>query len=148
MPKWDRARRKTDKQLKKMEGEMGRVYKNNSALLAVRKEFMQYMDKVKMETQPQYDAYVHAKEDKDKLKLEYIKAVKNRTVFSKGYKKLVSKFASILADANQQALDIVNNEMISIYIENYNQVAEDCRRVGIKVNGKEKQRKIHQRTRR
>lgn len=148
MPKWDRARQKTDKQLKKMEGEMGRVYKNNSALLAVRKEFMQYMDKVKMETQPQYDAYVRAKEDKDKLKLEYIKAVKNRTVFSKEYKKLVSKFASILADANQQALDIVNNEMISIYIENYNQVAEDCRRVGIKVNGKEKQRKIHQRTRR
>lgn len=148
MPKWDKARQKTDKQLKKMEGEMGRVYKNNSALLAVRKEFMQYMDKVKTETQPQYDAYVRAKEDKDKLKLEYIKAVKNRTVFSKEYKKLVSKFASILADANQQALDIVNNEMISIYIENYNQVAEDCRRVGIKVNGKEKQRKIHQRTRR
>ena len=148
MPKWDRARQKTDKQLKKMEKEMGRVYKNNSALIAIRKEFMQYMDKVKRETQPQYDAYVHAKEDKEKLKQEYIKAVKNRTVFSKEYKKLVNKVTSVLADVNQQALDIVNNEMISIYTENYNQVAEDCRRVGIKVNGKEKQRKIYKGTRR
>ena len=148
MPKWDRARQKTDKQLKKIEGEVGRVYKNNSALLAVRKEFTKYMGKVKRETQPQYDAYVHAKEDKDKLKQEYIKAVKNMTVFSKEYKKLVNKVTSVLANVNQQALDIVNNEMISIYTENYNQVAEDCRKVGIKVNGKEKQKKIYKGTRR
>ena len=140
MPKRDRARQKTDKRLNKMEGKIGRVYKNNSALLAVQKEFMQYMDKVKRETQPQYDAYVNAKEDEKKLKKEYITAVKNRTVFSKEYKKLVNKVTSVLADVNQQALDIVNDEMIAIYTENYNQVAEDCRKVGIKVNGKKEQR--------
>ena len=138
MRRSDRARQKTDKKLKKMESEMGRVYKNNSALIAVRKEFMQYMDKVKKETQPQYDAYVHAKEDKNKLKQDYIKAVKERTLFSKEYKKLVGKVVAALANANQQALDVVNDEMISIYTENYNQVAEDCRRVGIKVNGAKK----------
>ena len=142
MQRSDRARQKTDKKLKKMENKMGRVYMKDSALIAVRKEFMQYMDKVKRETQPQYDAYVHAKEDKEKLKHEYIKAVKGKTLFSKEYKKLVGKVVAALTNVNQKSLDIVNDEMISIYTENYNQVAEDCRRVGIKVNGKEKQKKM------
>ena len=139
MPKLDRARTKTDKRLKQMEQRMSRVYGNSSALNAVQKQFVEYMKKVKKETQDQYDAYMNAQEDKEKIKEGYIKAVKDRTIFSKEYKKLLSKLVGVLAEVNQQALDIANDEMIAIYTDNYNQVAEDCRKVGIKVNGRKKQ---------
>lgn len=139
MPKLDRARTKTDKRLKQMERRMSRVYGNSSALNAVKKQFIEYMNKVMKETQAQYDAYINAQEEKEKHKEEYIKAVKEKTIFSKEYKKLLSKLVGVLAQVNQQALDIANDEMISIYTDNYNQVAEDCRKAGIKVNGKKKQ---------
>ena len=118
---------------------MSRVSGNSSALNAVTKQVIEYMNKVMKETQAQYDAYINAQEEKEKHKEEYIKAVKEKTIFSKEYKKLLSKLVGVLAQVNQQALDIANDEMIAIYTDNYNQVAEDCRKVGIKVNGRKKQ---------
>lgn len=134
----DKARTKTDKQLNKMERDMGRVYKTYPALLKVEKEYRAYMDMVSKETKAAYDAYVNGSdEDKKELKKAYTDEVKALTINSDDYHKIVKKFVRVMAEVNQKALDIVNKEMRTIYAENYNQVAEECRRVGIKVNGKE-----------
>lgn len=132
----DKARRKTDKRLKKMEREMGGVYKKDPALLAVEKEYAAYMKDVQEKTKPEYDDYIHAKDgEKTEKKKAYQDAVKALTLNSKEYRKIVEKVCAVLAKVNQKALDIANDQMIAIYTDNYNQVAEECRRVGIKVNG-------------
>lgn len=122
-----------------MERQIRKEYRKNSDLREAEKIFLRYMEKVKGKTQAEYDAYINADDgEKKDLKKKYIQAVKSLTVYSKEYKKMIERVTRLLAKANQNALDIVNNEMVSIYTDNYNQVAEDCRRVGIKVNGRKK----------
>ena len=132
----DKARRKTDKRLKKMEREMSGVYKKDPALLAVEKEYAAYMNIVQEKTKAEYDAYIHAEDgEKKEKKKEYQDAVKALTLNSTEYKRIVKKVCAVMAKVNQKALDIANDQMIGIYTDNYNQVATECRKVGIKVNG-------------
>lgn len=135
----DKAREKTDKQLKTMERNIGRVYRTYPALIAVEKEYKAYMSMVEKKTNKAYNEYIKEKDInlKEELKKVYTEQLKALTIESKDYKKLVKKISRTLSKANQYALDIVNAEMISIYTENYNQVAEECERVGINVNGTE-----------
>lgn len=98
---------------------------------------MKYMASVKKKTEDAYNAYIN-EEDRDvkaKKKKEYEKEVRHYTIESKEYKVLIKTIASTLAKVNQQALDISNDSMLEIYIENYNQVAIDCKKAGIKVDG-------------
>jgi hypothetical protein len=55
------------------------------------------------------------------------------TVKSKAYQKIIKKLTAELARVNQLGLDLVNERMAKIYAISYNQVAEECRRVGIKI---------------
>lgn len=129
----DRARTQTDKKLDMIEREIGRVYKEYPALLAIEKEYAKYMAKVQKQTENEYKAY---KEDPEQ-KQAYIDKVKALTLGSKEYARLTQKIARVLAEANQQALEISNNAMLEVYAMNYNQVADDCRKAGIKVDGEE-----------
>ena len=134
----DRARAKTDKQLKTMERNMSRVYKSDPALIAIKRKYDKYMAYVDEQTHDAYVAYVK-ETDADKkaeLKKAYMSEVEGLTSKSKEYRKLISEFTSVLAQVNQKALNIANIEMRKIYAENYNEVAVECRKVGIKVNGK------------
>lgn len=134
----DGIRKKTDKRLKSMERRMGRVYKTYPALLAIEKEYRAYMDTVAEKTRDSYNAFIHAdEEEKAEKKKAYGDEVKALTLDSRDYQKIVRKFVRAMAKANQEALEIANAEMRKIYVENYNQVAEECRRVGIKVYGEE-----------
>lgn len=118
-----------------LERQIRKEYRKNAALISAEKSYKRYMQKVKEETQKEYDEYINAdSEHKKEMKQRYIDAVKKLTVYSKEYKKVVDKVTSALAKANQKALDIVNDQMIEIYVDNYNQVAVDCKRVGITVN--------------
>lgn len=128
----DRARTQTDKKLDMIEREIGRVYKEYPALLAIEKEYAKYMAKVQKECKAEYEAY---KEDPEQ-KQTYIDKVKALTLGSKEYARLTQKIARVLAEVNQQALEISNNAMLEVYAMNYNQVADDCRKAGIKVDGK------------
>jgi N-acetylglucosamine kinase-like BadF-type ATPase len=129
----DRARTQTDKKLDMIEREIGRVYKEYPALLAIEKEYAKYMAKVQKQTEKEYNAY---KEDPEQ-KQAYIDKVKALTLGSKEYARLTQKIARVLAEVNQQALEISNNAMLEVYAMNYNQVADDCRKAGIKVDGEE-----------
>lgn len=98
---------------------------------------MKYMASVKKKTEDAYNAYIN-EEDRDvkaDKKKEYEKKVRRYTIESKEYKVLIKTIASTLAKVNQQALDISNDSMLETYVENYNQVAIDCKKAGIKVDG-------------
>lgn len=135
----DKARTQTDKKLRQMERDIGRVYRLHPALLAVEKEYAKYMGMVQEKTKAEYRAYMD--EDDPDIKAEkekaYMRKVRELTMESTRYNKIVKKIVGVLAEVNQQALDISNKAMPEIYAMNYNQVAEDCEKVGIKVNGKE-----------
>lgn len=132
----DRARQKTDKQLSAMEKDISRVYRTHPALIEVEKKYQKYMSMVEKRTEGSYRAYINEtdKETKDELKNVYMDEIKALTVNSKEYKKLIDEITTVLARVNQDALDIVNAGMLTIYAENYNQVAAECRRAGIKVD--------------
>ena len=138
MPR-DRARAQTEKKLDNIEKEIGGVYQKNPALLSVQKEYAKYMAMVKKRTEDAYKAFVDEsdKDIKAEKKEAYMDEIRRYTLESAEYKKLVKKIVGILAQVNQEALEISNKAMRDVYAVNYNQVAEECEAVGIKVNGKE-----------
>ena len=129
----DKARQTTDKKLKAIESQMGRIYANSPALKRIEKEYANYMKMVQEKTAPAYKAYKDSG-DKD-LKKAYMDEVRSLTLESKEYGKIVKKITDAMAQVNREALMIVNNAMNEIYYINYNQVADECKRVGIRVNG-------------
>lgn len=134
----DKARNKTDKRLNKMEKQMGRVYNNNPALKRVMQKYLDYMDGVQEALQADYDAYMNEDDQNTKreLKKAYTAKIQAFTIGSKEYNAIIDEFTTVMAQVNQKAIDIANDAMIDVYCDNYNQVADDCRKAGIKVNGK------------
>ena len=131
----DRARTQADKILGQTEKAMGRIYDTDPALVGIQKKLAKYLAKVKKDTQALYDAY---KDDGGKeAKQAYADAVREKTLGSKEYNGIIHDFVEALASANKKALDVANDSMIEVYTISYNNVADECRRVGIKVNGKE-----------
>ena len=134
----DKARAQTDKTLELMEKEISRVYDKNPALISVYKEYKQYMDMVQERTEGLYKAYIDESDKNIRLdnKKAYMDAIRALTIESTDYRKLVKKIAKAITKVNKQALNIANGAMQEIYVTNYNQVAVDCEKVGIKVNDK------------
>lgn len=131
----DRARTQADKILGQNEKAMSRIYDADPALVKIQKKLAKYLDRVKKDTQALYDAY---KADGTKeAKQAYADAVREKTLGSKEYNGIIHDFVDALYAANKKALDIVNESMAEVYAISYNNVADECRRVGIKVNGKE-----------
>ena len=133
----DKARVQTDKILNTIESRIKKLYSNDSALNFAIKRMNKYMHKVQLKTQDKYEAYKEETDVKKKseLKKEYSDAVRELTINSKEYNKLKKNLVKSLSDVNEKSLDIVNSEVDDIYVMNYNQVAEECKKVGIKVNG-------------
>lgn len=133
----DRARRKTDKKLNSIEKQMAGIYTHDPALLDVIKQYREYCAIIGRQLEPSYNAFTKENDpaEKEKLKKEYTKKLREVTTDSKKYNNLVQKIAKILSQVNQKALDVVNNEMVDIYTMNYNQVSVDCRKAGIEVDG-------------
>lgn len=132
----DRARQKTDKLLNSIEAQMGRVYETDPALLSIKKKYDKYMEYVYERTEASYRAFVDADDEESKkdAKKAYMRQIERYTVQSKEYNRIIKEFVRIMADVNQKALDVVNDSLAEIYVMNYNQVAEECRKVGIRVN--------------
>lgn len=135
----DKARQKTDKMLASIERQMGRVYKSDPALLNIQKKYEKYMEYVYERTKGAYKAFIDAngEESKKEAKDVYMRQIQRYTIESKEYNSIIKEFVQIMASVNQKALDVVNDSTSEIYAINYNQVAEDCRKVGLKVDGKQ-----------
>lgn len=134
----DKARQKTDKMLAGIEKQMGRVYETDPALLNIQKKYEKYMASVQKRTESAYKAFIDAddEESKKEAKKAYMGQIRHYTIESKEYNSIIKEFVRIMADVNQKALNVVNDSMSEIYALNYNQVADDCRKVGLKVDDK------------
>lgn len=132
----DKARQKTDRMLNDLERRVQAVYRSDPSLLRIQKRYMQYMDDVDKRTKDAYKAFSNEinSDTKAELKKAYMAQIEALTIKNKRYKDIVTEFARIMANVNQKALDLVNAEMSDIYVLNYNQIAVDCKKVGIDVN--------------
>lgn len=136
----DNARKQTDRILIDLERRIENVFSNSSKLKNIQKKYMEYMRFVEKSTQDEYNAYTSATGHLERFRLKkiYSDKVKKLTLYSKEYRRLENVFTRTLAEVNQQAVDLANAEMVDIYLINYNQVAVNCKEVGIEViNGKE-----------
>lgn len=132
----DRARTETDRKLNKMEAQIGRIYESSPALKRIEREYAAYMKMVQKKTEPAYKAYLDADyESKKDLKKAYTDAVRDLTINSREYNKLIKRFTEVMAQVNQEALAVANSAMVDVYCMNYNEVAGECKRVGIRVDG-------------
>ena len=133
----DKAREQTDKQLMKMERKIEKLYSQNLALRRIEKKYKSYMAMVEKNTEASYRAFVSESDRniKQELKKAYMDEVKALTVKSKAYKRIIDEFTTLMTQVNQDALDIINQELTPVYVINYNQVAEVCKEVGVEVNG-------------
>ena len=131
----DRARQKTDKILDHIEANIGRVYTKSPALLQIEKKYGRYMAMVQKRTESAYRDYQNAddQESKEDAKNAYMAQIRRYTIESKEYNAIIREFTQVMAAVNQQALDLSNEAMPEVYAINYDQVAEQCRKVGIKV---------------
>ena len=127
----DEARKKTDKRLKELEKEVGGVYWANPALNRVARKFQKFMADVGEKVRAEYEAYLDDPSPENKK--AYISAVEELTLRNKAYKRLLEEIVEVLSDVNADALDIINGAMLDIYCWNYNQVAVQCKEVGIDV---------------
>lgn len=133
----DKARRIANRMLKDMERRIDEVYATDPSLLRIYRKYVRYMERVETLTKASYQAYQRETntEHKEELKNVYKRQLKSLTLESKQYNSIVNEFTKILANVNQRALDIVNAEMPDVYTVSYNQVAVDCKKVGIDVDG-------------
>ena len=130
----DRARIQADKILGQTEKTMGRIYNEDPALVKIQKRLVKYLDGVKKDTQALYDAY---KADGGReAKQAYEDAVRKATLGSKEYNAIIKEFTRVLAQVNQKALDVVNGTLPEVYTVSYNNVSDECERVGMRVNGR------------
>lgn len=131
----DRGRTQADKILGQTEKTMGRIYNTDPALVKIQKRLAKYLDGVRKDTQALYEERKAHPMDEDARKA-YEDAVREKTLGSKEYNAIIKDFTKILAEVNQKALDVVNGSMADVYTVSYNNVADECKRVGIRVNGK------------
>lgn len=133
----DKARQRTDKRLKNTEKSMSRVYKTNPALVSIIRKYNDYMGMVEKRTRSLYMAFRNETDidKRQEAKEAYQRELEALTVKSKKYQDIIDEFVTILAQVNQEALNIINAQMLEVYVDNYNEVANECRKAGIKVNG-------------
>lgn len=135
----DRARKKTDRMLNLAERRINDVYANDPSLLRISKKFNDYMKKVSMQTKKEYNAYKREKDadKKEELKKVYTDKVRQLTLGNEKYRMIIKELTRVMSSVNQKAIDVVNDDMDDVYMVNYNQMAVDCKEIGVKVDGKQ-----------
>lgn len=126
-----KERNQIDKRLKNMERRIDKLYASSPTLRHIMKEYKDYMATVWQKTEPLHRQIAS---DPDK-KQEYIDAVKKLTMNNGEYNGIVKRLVAAIASVNRSALEIVNDEMVDMYVLGYNEVADVCREAGIKVDG-------------
>jgi len=133
----DKARNITDKQLRKMERHIQSVYKE--AENNIREKWDEYMQNAEKRLKSLEIAYVKAKQSGDKAAAKKAgetlgKAKANITYRNQYFRDMVDETTTRLANANKIALAYMNGQLPSIYAVNYNQLAGEADKVGIKFN--------------
>lgn len=130
----DKARRYTDKELKKLERRLKKEY--SSAEKELKKKWKEYMAMAEKEIKPYQSAYDLAlkagtKEQISKAKsaLENIK--RDFTLSSPRYKEMIDSLTGQMANVNVTALAYINDKVPDLYIVNHNAIAPTAKSFGI-----------------
>lgn len=130
----DKARQWTDKKLSKMESHISSIYK--TAVKDVSKKWNAFMERAGEKAdklQKKYESAVQSG-DKDLIKStkdELIQYKKYITFQSEIYSNMIKETAGQLAHVNETALAYVNDQMPSIYMNNFNEVKGDADNLGV-----------------
>lgn len=124
----DKARKKTDQELKKLEREIYELYATSSAELS--EKWRKYMSSHKKKLDKLYDNLEKAKGsgNRDDIKAaqeEYERAVKNVTLNDNRYKAMINETTAKIAHVNEIALGYANDETPKIYTLNYNAFGDE-----------------------
>ena len=131
----DEARKATENRLDGLEKGINALFSHDKTLNSAMNALQKYLDKVQKLTEASYKAYMNEsdKDIKAEAKKAYMDEIRKHTIDSKEYQKLTEAVVDALARVNEKALAATNAEMPEIYAVNYNQVATECREVGIDV---------------
>lgn len=121
--KKDEARQWTDKKLEDMEAEIAGIYKKSTKDIV--KKWNSYMEKTGKKIASYQEAYnkALASNDADAISEAYdalYKAKYNQTLGSEYYQDMVNATTAKLAQVNQLAVSYANNQMPSVYMQNFN----------------------------
>lgn len=123
----DKARKFTDKELKKMERNISKIYKQAEEELT--EKWNAYMEKGEKRLSALQNAYTEAlkvgdEEIIEKAEERLQKAKKAYTLQSDHYKAMVDSVTLAMAQVNQKALSFINGELPTIYAENHEQARD------------------------
>ena len=124
----DKARKKTDQELKKLEREIYELYATASSDLY--EKWHKYMQSHKKKLDSAYDTLQEAKKsgDRDVIKAaqeEYERTFKNITLNDERYKAMINETTAKMAHVNEIALGYVNDETPKVYTLNYNAFSDE-----------------------
>lgn len=130
----DKARRYTDKELKKLERRLKREYSSAQKELKKKwKEYMAYVDKKIKPYEEAYEAAVKAGIKSEiaeaKAALENIK--RDLTLSSPRYNEMVDNLTDRMARINETALAYINDKVPDLYFVNHNAIAPTAKSLGI-----------------
>lgn len=119
----DKARKKTDKELAKMEKHVNEIY--SEAYDDISKSWNKFMESHAPKLEKAQQELEEAKKSGDKdaiknAKENYERVAKNITINDQRYQAMVNETSSKLAHTNEVALAYVNDQMPKIYTTNYN----------------------------
>lgn len=130
----DKARKYTDKELKRLERRLLREY--SSAQKELKKKWKEYMDMVEKKIKPYQSAYDLAlkngtKKEVAEAKKALEKIKRDFTLSSPRYKEMVDNLTDRMAHVNETALAYINDKAPDLYIVNHNAIAPTAKNLGI-----------------
>lgn len=133
----DKARERTDRELKKMERRISEIYQKSAKDLY--KKMDAYLERASKRIETHENALREALKTGDKDLIAEAKeslrnAKSNAYLRGRYYKDMISATTSELARANETALEYINGKMPDIYTWNYNQAQETAQAVGVRFN--------------
>lgn len=129
----DRARQKTDSELKEIEKEVRKIYRQ--AEKEITTEWNAYMERGQERLDRLWQAYLDApRGERRAAKQEWQDAMRSYTLQNERYRAMVEDTANKITHANELAVAYVNNRLPDIYALNYNQNVAGEKELGISFN--------------
>lgn len=134
MHKPDSARKFTDKELRKIEREIKKIYGQSEKEISAK--FKAYMKRSGARIAEKESLYLEALKTGSKEQIEAAKTILDRakmseTIENARYKAMIDQVALNIAKTNQLALDYLNGRLPRIYVECHNAIAPTAESLGI-----------------
>jgi len=130
----DKLHKWTDREIAKLEYKLRHHYA--TARKSLSRDFQSFLDEIAPDINKSLAILNNAKKSGDKEKIKkateiHDNLMREKTIMSDKYNRMVKIMSERLANVNKDALDIVNGKMPLIYSKNYNYMGEDLN-TGIK----------------